>query len=62
MLGLEAQRKKAGLSRAKLARLVGVDISTVYRYEKRLRKPKLDIAMKLAKVLKTSVDTLIADV
>lgn len=49
--GLQALRKKRGLSQAKLAELVGVEQPTVQRWESGKRLPDLDSLQQLAKVL-----------
>lgn len=49
--GLQALRKRRGLSQAKLAELVGVEQPTVQRWESGKRLPDLDSLQTLAKVL-----------
>lgn len=56
MQTIEQLRTSAGLSRHKLAILVGTDGSTVYRWERQGRKPTVDHLRALARVLGVSSD------
>ena len=51
-------RKLRGLSQEELARLVGVERSTVSKWETGEAKPRADLFVKLAKTLHCKVDDL----
>jgi DNA-binding XRE family transcriptional regulator len=55
---LSAFRKKRGLSAVELAQAVGVSRQTVYAMEAGDYVPNTTVALKLAKVLQTSVEEL----
>ena len=48
---LKAERKRAGMTQAALAKACGVCLMSIIRYEKGTRKPKPDVAIKIASVL-----------
>ena len=48
---LKAERKRAGMTQAALAKACGVSLMSIIRYEKGTRRPKPDAAIKIAKVL-----------
>ena len=56
---LRAHRARAGLSQGKLARLIGVETNTVWRYEAGKLKPRMDLLPLIAGALGVSVDDLI---
>lgn len=51
-------RIQKGLKRYELARLVGISGTHLYYIEKGIKKPSVDIAIKIAKVLGTTVEKL----
>lgn len=53
--------KIQGISQRELATLIGVTETTISRYIKGTREPKIEILSNLAKVLDTTVDYLIGD-
>ena len=52
-------RKKACLSRKRLAGLIGISYDVLYRYEKDSREPNVVILMSLAKALNITSDALL---
>lgn len=56
---LRQLREERGLSRAVLAKRLGVSSETIYRYENNIQNPSLDRAKQIAVALRTSVDYLI---
>ena len=58
-LRLRQLRESRGLSRAALARKIGVSKETIYRYENNTQDPPLDRAKALAITLRTSLDYLV---
>lgn len=54
-------RKEKGLTQEDLVRLSGVAISQVRRYETNKSSPTLDVIVKLAKALGTSIDEMVFD-
>ena len=52
-------REDRGLSRAALAKKLGVSKETIYRYENNLQDPSLDRVKQLAAILQTSIDYLV---
>ena len=48
---LKAERKRAGMTQAALAKACGLSLMSINRYEKGTRKPKPDDAKKIARVL-----------
>lgn len=54
-------RVEAGLSRQKLADLIGVSVSAVNMWEQGNRKPKTDVLIKLANFYGVSVDELVGE-
>ncbi|AIW03662.1 transcriptional regulator [Bacillus phage Pascal] len=55
-------REKAGMSQVELADKLGIDKSTVNRYEKGGRQPSVEMLYKISKVLNVSIDNLIKGV
>lgn len=55
---LKSQRKRKGLSRAKLAELSGVSLNMIYVIETNRSVPTIDILLKLCKALKIGPGTL----
>lgn len=55
---LRQLREDRGLSRAALAKKLGVSKETVYRYESNVQLPSLDRTKQIAVVLRTSIDYL----
>lgn len=58
---LAAKRKERGLTQDELAQHVGLTKLQIYRYEKGLSQPTLDVLKKLAILLNTSLDELVFD-
>lgn len=56
---LRAFRKAARMSASDLAKLAGVTITSIYRYEHGMRVPPADIAARLAHALGCTVEDLI---
>ena len=52
-------REDRGLSRAALAKKLGVSKETIYRYENNLQDPSLERVKQLALILHTSLDYLV---
>lgn len=61
MNNLRYYREKAKISCTELARLVGTNVSTIYRYEHGLREPSAKMAVKLAIAVGCTVEELVAD-
>ncbi len=57
-LRIRQLREERGLSRAALAKKLGVSTETIYRYENNLQAPSLERAKQLALMLHTSLDYL----
>lgn len=57
-LRIRQLREERGLSRATLAKKLGVSAGTIYRYENNLQTPSLERAKQLALILRTSLDHL----
>lgn len=57
-LRLQKLRKNRGMTQAELADRLGVSKGTIYRYERNLQDPSLQIAIRLAVLLRTSLDYL----
>ena len=55
---LTQYRERMNLSMSQLASRAGVDYMQVYRYEKGQSAPSLDTAIRMAKVLRVSLDEL----
>jgi DNA-binding XRE family transcriptional regulator len=58
---IQQLRAAAGLTQAALALAVGVPIATVQAWEQARRVPRLQTAVKLARVLGTTVEALAGD-
>lgn len=56
---IEEVRKSKKMTRSELARAVGVEITSIYRYERNGRIPDVIIAAKIAKKLKCKVEDLL---
>lgn len=54
-------RKEKGLTQEELVRLSGVAISQIRRYESGKSSPSLDVIIKIAKALGTSIDEMVFD-
>lgn len=57
-LRIKELRTRKGWSQSDLAKRLGVSTQTVYRYENNFRKPTLDAAVEIARVLDASLDYL----
>ncbi len=57
---LKVMRVKKNYTQTKLAQLVGIDQTTVSKYEKQQIKPSLDKVKKLAEVLDVDVSVILA--
>ena len=55
---LKKARERQGLSQKQVAQQAGITERGYQNYELGLRKPNVEIAIELAKVLKSSVETL----
>lgn len=53
---LSLYRKKAKLSQAELAKIVGVDTFDIINYEKGTETPSTDIIIKISKACDVSID------
>ena len=53
--------KQAGMSQIGLARVSGIPVSTIANYIHGRGSPKLSIAIRIAQILNTSIDNLVAD-
>ena len=58
---VEIQRKRAGLTQTELANKVGISRRALSSIEKSISIPAVDIALKIAAVLNTTVETLFAN-
>ena len=56
---LRKLRKQAGLSQAKLASLIGIEVSALSRYERGAVMPSIGMASRIAKALDISIDKLL---
>jgi len=56
---LSQLRKDRGLSRAALAKKLGVSKESIYRYENNIQSPSLDRTKQIAVILRTSIDYLV---
>lgn len=54
---IKINREKRGLSIQDLAKLVGVSKQSIYNYEHSLRKPKIQIAIKICDILGIELDS-----
>lgn len=50
---IKSERLKQGLTQAELAELISVSENTIYRYERGLRMPRMNIIKRLKIALKT---------
>ena len=57
-LRLQQLRQERGMTQGELARRLGLSKETVYRYEHNLQDPSLKTAVRLAVLLRTSLDYL----
>ena len=57
-LRLQKLRKNRGMTQAELADRLGVSKGTIFRYERNLQDPSLQTAIRLAVLLRTSLDYL----
>ncbi|MEF9974784.1 MAG: helix-turn-helix transcriptional regulator [Clostridia bacterium] len=60
-MNLKLLRKRAGLTQKELSELSGIGRPLIARYEVGTRMPRIDKAVRLAKVLDVSLDELIGD-
>lgn len=58
MTEIERIRSERGMSRSALARATGLDVATIYRYERWDRQPDLAVAARIADALECSLDEL----
>ena len=58
-LRLRQLREDQGMSRATLAKKLGVSTETIYRYENNLQDPALNRVKQLAGIFQTSMDYLV---
>ena len=56
---LRQLREERALSRAALAKKLGVSKETIYRYENNVQTPSLDRTKQIAIILRTSIDYLV---
>lgn len=59
MHSLKPLREKAGFSQDSLARVLGISVSTVSKWEQGLMRPHKDNLSKLVKILRCSYDDLL---
>mgnify|MGYP002627567058 CR=1 FL=1 len=59
--GLKRCRERMKMSQCELAMLLGLTQTTVSNYERGLREPSIEILLRIAQVLDTSVDELLSD-
>ncbi len=62
MKKLKQIRKSKGLTMKELGKIIGVTGLTIYRYEAGIRKPNIDLAIKLAETLEVPVKELFTDI
>lgn len=55
---LEDERLKRDISKSELAREIGIDVSTLFRYYKKTAFPKIKNMKKIAYFLQKSIDDL----
>ncbi|QRN84939.1 helix-turn-helix transcriptional regulator [Clostridia bacterium] len=55
---IRIRRKELGMSQQQMAERLGIGRTVYLRIEKRARLPKVDIAIKLAGILETTVEEL----
>ena len=58
---LREQREHKGLSQSKLAQAVGLHHSIIGRYEREEAKPTIDVVVRMAKALDTTVSYLLGE-
>lgn len=58
MVKLKELRKERGYTQKELAEKIGVDTSSISKYEKGVAVPSFDVVKKTAKVLGVSIDSL----
>ena len=61
MNGIKKNRTTARITQVKLSELLGIDKSTVAKWETGESKPRADTLMKLAKIFDCSVDELLEE-
>lgn len=59
MITLKAARVNAGMTQAKACKLLGVSTSTMSAWENGETMPRIDMAVKMAKIYNTSIDQII---
>ncbi len=57
---LRDRREELGISQEEMADMLGVDRSTYVRYETGLRTPPLQVAIRIAEILKSDIPSLFA--
>lgn len=57
-MNIQAMREKAGLSKAEVARRLGLDLSAVCHWERGVTVPRTDTLPRLADILDCSIDEL----
>lgn len=62
MTAIYKYRKKQNMTQAQLAEILGVAPSTITQYENGTRKPNIVMLKRIAKVLHTSTDNLLAPI
>ena len=58
-MNIESRRKALGLTQGDIAKKLGVDQSSVHLWESGKTKPRVDTLIKLAKLLKCTVNDLL---
>jgi len=58
---LSELRKKKGFSQEELANLIGTKGPAIGRYEREIVKPTIEVATRLSKILKVSLDYLVGN-
>lgn len=56
---LRSIRENREISQQQMAELIGIPVTTYRNYENTMREPSFDVLIKIAQVLKTSVDELL---
>ena len=58
---IKARREELGMTQAKLARLLEVDVAQLSRWERGVYSPSLNIFRDIAKALKTTLTKMLGD-
>jgi transcriptional regulator with XRE-family HTH domain len=58
---IQSLRRAAGFSQSGLAKAAGIPVGTIKNWEQGIRTPRLDMASKVCKALKVSLDQLVCN-